>query len=81
MESDIGGIGRLLDEVLEDLPRRNVELISASDMVPANVHQSDKAPLPATCLGRRACKICAVELLIILSRATSRQLVLSTDVL
>jgi hypothetical protein len=62
---EIGGIGRLLDEAPEDLPCRNLELVTP-EVIPADVHQPDEAALPAARNRKCASKISAVEALVVL---------------
>jgi hypothetical protein len=46
VKNDSGGIGRLLDEAPEDIPRRNPELVIPA-VIRADVHEPDEAALPA----------------------------------
>jgi hypothetical protein len=64
-KSDIGGIGCLLEEAPEDLPRRNVEAVTPV-AVPVDIHQPDEPALPAA--GQRKCasKPTAVEPVVVL---------------
>jgi hypothetical protein len=64
-KSDIGGIGRLLEEVPEDLPRRNVKAVTPT-VVPADVHDPDEAALLAIRNRKCSSQKAAVELLIVL---------------
>jgi hypothetical protein len=62
---DIGGMGRLLKEVPEDLPRRNHKLVTP-EVIPADVHQPDESELLAARNRKCAGKPVAVELLVVL---------------
>jgi hypothetical protein len=62
---EIGGIGRLLDELPEDLPRRNVNGVIPA-VVPADVHQPDETALPAARNPKCGSKPLAIELLVAL---------------
>jgi hypothetical protein len=64
-KSDIGGIGRSLDEAPEDLPRRDAKNVIPK-VIPDDVHQPDEAALPAARNRKCATKPLAVELLIFL---------------
>jgi hypothetical protein len=64
-ESDIGGIGSLLDNSPEDLPRRNASAVTPG-VIPADVHKSDEAALLTARNRKCACRPEAVELLVIL---------------
>jgi hypothetical protein len=64
-ESDIEGIGRLLDEGPEDLPHTNEKLVIPV-VVRADVHQPDEATLSTARNRKCGSKPAAVELLIVL---------------
>jgi hypothetical protein len=61
-ESGIGGIGCLLAEAPEDLPRGNAKFV-IPEVIHADVHQPDQATLPTTRNRKCTTKIQAVELL------------------
>jgi hypothetical protein len=62
---DIGGIYRLLDEVLEDLPSRNHKLVTP-EVIYADIHQPDEPALLAARNRKCAGEPVAVELLVVL---------------
>jgi hypothetical protein len=64
-ERDTGGIGRLLDEVPEDLPGRN-EMAVIPAVIPGNVHEPNEAAVAATRDRKCACKPVSVELIVAL---------------
>jgi hypothetical protein len=61
-ESDIS---RSLDEVPEELPCRNPEIVPI-DVIPADIHQLDEAALSTACNRKCACKPAAAELPVVL---------------
>jgi hypothetical protein len=65
---DIGGVGGLLDERPEDLPRENAKMISRS-VIPTDRHQPDEPALRGPRNRKCACKSPAVELLVALLAA------------
>jgi hypothetical protein len=64
-ESNIGGIGGLLDEAPEDLTGSNAKEITAA-VISADVHRPDEAALPAARNRKSASEILAAELLVVL---------------
>jgi hypothetical protein len=64
VESDIQGIGCLLNEASQDLTRRNHKSV-ISELIPANVHQLNEAALPAARNCKASREIPAVEFLVV----------------
>jgi hypothetical protein len=64
-KSDIGGIGGILDEGPEDLPRRNANLVTPV-VIPFDVDQPDAAALLAARNRKCVGKPLAVELFVVL---------------
>jgi hypothetical protein len=62
---DIGRISRLLDEVPEDLTRRNVEAVTP-EVIHADIHEPDEPALLAARNRKCAGKPVAVQLLVVL---------------
>jgi hypothetical protein len=67
-ESDIGGIGHLLEEAPDDRPR-SIKKVVTTEVVPADVHQPDEATLPAARNRRCASKPEAVPLFVLIYRS------------
>jgi hypothetical protein len=64
-ESNIGGIGSLLDNSPEDLPRRNASAVTPG-VIPADVYKSHEAALLTARNRKCASKLEALDLLVIL---------------